>query len=153
MSDANIFWSHNFVMGRWMMFGEVVGQVFDALLPVNFKLLLCHAIAEPVESHIPGFGATLAHVGSGELKSSRVISFDGCWWLGMIECDEGVAEWNCSLAIVEDAERLRLGSGCNNWLDAGTLSEDRAIVGRVVMGAEVEMPSDTAACIGEHKVG
>ena len=42
-----------------MVFGEIVSVVLLSSLPVDFELALSHAIADPVETHVDCFGASL----------------------------------------------------------------------------------------------
>ena len=102
VSCANVFRSHDFVMGWRMMFGEVVGQVFYSLFPIYSELFLCHAIPEPVESHIPGFGSVLLHVCCSKLEGGGIVGLHWRWRLRMVEGYKGVTDGHSSLAVVED---------------------------------------------------
>ena len=48
--------SHNTVMGRRVVLGEVVTEVSAAGFPINEKLALTGAVLDPIEAHIDGFG-------------------------------------------------------------------------------------------------
>ena len=41
------------------MLGKIIGEVIGAFFPVNSELILADAIADPIESHVDGFGAAL----------------------------------------------------------------------------------------------
>ena len=47
--------SHNTVMGRRVVFGEIVTEVSAAGFPINEKLTLPGAVLDPIEAHIHGF--------------------------------------------------------------------------------------------------
>ena len=40
------------MMGRWMVFGEVVGLVEDPFFPEDVELALAHTVANPIEAHV-----------------------------------------------------------------------------------------------------
>jgi hypothetical protein len=55
-----IFGSHNFVMGGWVVFGDIVCKILVAWVPmIDLKLFLLNSVFEPVETHVKGFGAFL----------------------------------------------------------------------------------------------
>ena len=48
--------SHDTVMGRIGVLGEIVTEVSAAGFPINEKLALPGAVLDPIEAHIDGFG-------------------------------------------------------------------------------------------------
>ena len=48
--------SHNAVMGRRVVLGEIVTEVSAAGFPINEKLTLPGAVLYPIEAYIDGFG-------------------------------------------------------------------------------------------------
>ena len=47
-------------MVRWgVMFGKIICKIISPTSPVHYKLILFDPIAEPVESQVDGFGASL----------------------------------------------------------------------------------------------
>ena len=48
------------VFGREVL-GELIVKVFSSILLVQAELILLDAAAHPVETHVKGFGALLAH--------------------------------------------------------------------------------------------
>ena len=48
--------SHNMVMGRRVVLGELVTKVSAARFPINEKMALPSAVLDPIEAHIGGFG-------------------------------------------------------------------------------------------------
>ena len=53
--------SHNTVMGRRVVLGEIVTEVSAAGFPINEKLALPGAVLDPIEAHIYGFGSFLIY--------------------------------------------------------------------------------------------
>ena len=52
--------SHNTVIGRRVVLGEVVTEFSAAGFPINEKLALLSAFLDPIEAHIDGFGSFFA---------------------------------------------------------------------------------------------
>ena len=51
--------SHELVMPRRMVFGEVIGHVEFAFAPEELEVFLIDSISEPVKTHVEGFGELL----------------------------------------------------------------------------------------------
>ena len=64
------------MMYRCMVFGEIVGQIDAAFAPIYEKLVLSDAIANPVKTHINGFGSALFHGIVGD--TTRGSGVGGC---------------------------------------------------------------------------
>ena len=47
------------VVGGWVVLGRVVAVVECTRLPVNSELALSYSVADQIEAHIHGFGASL----------------------------------------------------------------------------------------------
>ena len=60
--------AHELVMPWWVMFGEIIGHVEFPFSPDDLEMCLCHAVVEPVETHVEGFG---------ELRTDRRIEDTG----------------------------------------------------------------------------
>ena len=48
--------SHNTVMGRRVVLGEVVTKISSAMFPINERLALPGTFLDPIEVHVGGFG-------------------------------------------------------------------------------------------------
>ena len=70
------------VLGR-VVLGEIVTKVSTAWGPIEVVLALFDSILKPVESHVNGFGAALLDSVSENAMGNRVVSLEGCGWLGM----------------------------------------------------------------------
>ena len=46
--------SHGFVMGRRMVFGEVVSQIGRSFTPLDAEHALLDSVTDPIESHVNG---------------------------------------------------------------------------------------------------
>jgi hypothetical protein len=66
------------MMGRWMVLGEVVGLIGLAGLPVVDEVALVNLVADPVETHVHGFGAAFLDRVFGNAFSAFVVGLDGC---------------------------------------------------------------------------
>ena len=71
------------MMRRCMVFGEIVSQVDATTTPINEKLTLTNAIANPIKTHVDGFGAALFDGVVGEVTGGAVICLNGCGGLRM----------------------------------------------------------------------
>ena len=98
------------------MLGVIVGVVVATLVPEDFNLRMEGFISQPVETHIPGFGAFAFHVGMDKVVGSGIVSFHRCWYLWMTKIREGLAEMNDILCIVEQGSCFSFGGGGNNVL-------------------------------------
>ena len=93
--------THALVMGWGMMLGDVVGHVFGPGGPENGKLALADAIAEPVETHVDGFGAALFNCVVEDAFGTFIVRLDGGGRLGVAELNEGLTDGTAVLAAEE----------------------------------------------------
>ena len=61
------------MMAGRMMFGEIISKVDGTFAPVNEKLTLTDTIANPVESHVDCFGATLFDSIVGDAACGAIV--------------------------------------------------------------------------------
>ena len=101
MGDFEIHRAHCAMMARRMVLGMIVAEVLLARSPVDKKLSLSDAIANPVETHIHGFGAFLLDCVVGKSRRRGVVGLHGCGWLRVSKFGEGDADGYGFLAIVE----------------------------------------------------
>ena len=73
--------SHDTVMGRRVVLGEIVTKVSAAGFPINEKLTLPGAVLDPIELHIDGFGSFFLYGAICETFRGRVVDADWSWWL------------------------------------------------------------------------
>ena len=59
MEFKKISGTHETVMGRRMVFGEVIGQIVFSTGPVDEEFAFADTIFDPVKTHVDGFGAPL----------------------------------------------------------------------------------------------
>jgi hypothetical protein len=64
-------------MGRWVVFGEVVGTVEFAGRPIEVELSLRHAVLEPVVAHVEGLGSFHANRCMEDAVSSGIVGLNG----------------------------------------------------------------------------
>ena len=73
--------SHNTVMGRRVVLGELVTEVSASGFLINEKLVLPGAVLDPIEAHIDGFGYFLFDCAVCKAFRGRVVDADWSWWL------------------------------------------------------------------------
>ena len=65
--------THETVVPRRMMLGEIVGHVGRTLAPDETELFLIDAIVDPIKTHIKGFRKFLSHRSVQDARGSRII--------------------------------------------------------------------------------
>ena len=103
--------SHDTVMGRRVVLGEIVTDVSAAEFPINEKLTLPGAVLDPIEAHIDGFGSFLLYGAICETFRGRVVNADWCWGLWVPEFLEGSAYRHGLLAVVKSGTDFCLSGG------------------------------------------
>ena len=73
--------SHDMVMVRRVVLGEIVTKVSVAGFPINKKLTLPGAVLDSIEAHIDGFGSFLLYDAICETFRGRFVDADWSWWL------------------------------------------------------------------------
>ena len=73
------------------MFCKIVSNVLASRGPVDSKLALVHAVADPIEAHVNRFRADLFHSPVHNSAGGRVIGFDGRSRLWMAHFGERLA--------------------------------------------------------------
>ena len=66
-----------------MVFAEIIGAIVFALAPIDVKLALADAIADPVEAHVHGLRSFLFNVVVGDASGCTVVGLDGSRGLRM----------------------------------------------------------------------
>jgi len=56
-----------------MVFGEVIGTIGATRVPKNVELALADPVADPIKSHVDGFGPLLFHGVIGNAAGSAVV--------------------------------------------------------------------------------
>jgi hypothetical protein len=69
--------SNLLMMGRRVVFAEIIGAVEAALLPIDVKVALADAVTNPVKSHVNCFRMFLFDGVVGNTGSSTVVSLNG----------------------------------------------------------------------------
>jgi hypothetical protein len=101
-----------------MMFGEIVGKVGAAWLPVHMEMALTDTVPHPIEAHVFGFGASLFDRVVDDSVSTGIVDF----WIGVGGCGQfisssvtrrGQASWALwkhapTLTLVAEARTLRM---------------------------------------------
>ena len=99
------------------MFGELIGNIFSSLMPVEAKLFLFEVTSHQVEAHVKCFGEFLAHVAGEYSVRGCIVSLDWSGWLRMDHFNQGRAYGNRLLAVEEDLTGSSLSGGCRDGAD------------------------------------
>ena len=73
------------------------------------ELVLFYAVAEPVETHVDGFGLILSDGGVDNAVGSAVISLDGSWRLWMTKFCERDSHWYGQLGVHVECSNFCFG--------------------------------------------
>ena len=115
--------SHNTVMGRGVVLGEIVTEVSSIIE----KLALPGAVLDPIEAHIDGFGSFLLYSAVFETFRGRVVDADWSWWLRVPEFLEGSAYWQGLLDIVKSGTDFGFRGGRHHVVEDLGDGMDRVI--------------------------
>ena len=124
--------------------------------PEDMELFLVHAVLDPVEAHVDGFGSYLFAGAVSNSDCGGIVYLDRCGWLWMahfVECD---AEGYGFFAVVKEGSHFRFCCGRHDIADDlgdGENGSIRRWVGTVWCGTKVEMATYTTACFGLGEVG
>jgi hypothetical protein len=127
--------AHGLVVGRRVMLGEVVTEVFTAGFPVDEEMVLTDAVADPIEVHIHGAGSALADGRIDYAIGSGIVGLDGRRWLGVAHLIEsGTENFGC-LAVDVECPNFGLSGQCHEIVQDAAFGMDAAIVGLLVLGS------------------
>ena len=110
------------MMGRWVMFSEIISFVQNASSPINVELALADAVANPIKAHVECFGSFLFDRVVGDSRGGTVVGLNGSGRLGMTKFFETHADRACFFAVVEEGSKLSFGGTGNDF--AQDLAED-----------------------------
>ena len=103
------------MMGCRVMFGEVVGLVEAAFLPIDVKLSLANAVADPIKAHVNCLGSLLFDGVIGNACGSAIVHLDGHWGLQMVQFNESCLEGVGFFAVVEEGSKFSLRGAGNDF--------------------------------------
>ena len=103
--------SHDDVVARWVVLGEIVGQIEFSLLPVDSKLALLDLVLDPIESYVHGLGPLNFGTAIGKPIGGGVVVGNACeCGLFPSQFEEDLSDVHRLLAIVEQGSNF--GFGC-----------------------------------------
>jgi hypothetical protein len=114
-------------MRSGMMFSKIIGLVKSAGFPIDMELALADTVANPVETHIDGFGALLFDSIVGNASGGAVVCYNGCGRLGMAEFFQADSKGACIFAIVEKGGKLSFGGAGDDFTEDLTENINGAI--------------------------
>ena len=111
MQERKVNLAHFQVVGGWVMFSEEIGKVFEARSPVDQEMSLTDAVADPMETHVHGFGAMSLDGIVDDANCGGVVSLAGCGSLRVIHFNEGGTHGDAVPAVDEKASNFGFGGG------------------------------------------
>ena len=129
-----------------------------AFVPINLNFFVRTPIAEPIETHIPSFGAFLLDVGVNKRVGSGVVCFEQGGRLGVIKGLECVADDNGYLAVSKQPSSFCFHSRSNHIADCFLFHVDWSVAWWGEFGsvrdtiAQVEMVSKATPGTWEDKI-
>ena len=105
------------MMGCRVMFSKIISFVQNALLPINVKLALANAVANPVKAHVDGFGSFLFDRVIGDSRSGTVVSLQRGGRLGMTKFFKTYTNRASFFAVVEKGCKLCFGGTGNDFTE------------------------------------
>jgi hypothetical protein len=93
-------------MRRGKMLSKIISAIFDAIFPVHNELAKFDPVANPVGTHVKGFGASLPDCIVDDTLSTRIVRLDPCCQLGMSNFIKSSAEHAGILAIAKQGADL-----------------------------------------------
>lgn len=112
------------------MLRKIIGEIVCAFAPVDQEMALAHPVADPVKTHIHGFGATLFDGVVCDTGGAGIVGLDGGCRLWMSHVAEGVAEHGGLFSIEEEGTKFGLGGRGEDGGHDGGVDVDGAVVGR-----------------------
>ena len=146
----------------WMMFGDIISFVVESFFPMDVKLALALTIAEPVKTHVHGFGAFLLDVVVHDASGDFVVELNRSGTLAMSEFFQCGAHGDEVLAVEEASTGFGFLCRGHDGVDDFAEDVDGAIRGGFGVGcfygkrgfvAEVMEASGARACLGFAQVG
>jgi hypothetical protein len=116
------------MMGCGMVIGKVVGEIVFTGTPMNYKLALLDSVADPVKSHVNGFGATLFDCLIGDASGACIVGLDGCGSLRMSHFLKCNTERDTVASVLEDGAEFCFGGVCHDVSHDGADGVDGAVI-------------------------
>jgi hypothetical protein len=135
-----------FVMGWWMVFCEVVGQVGGSGGPVDDKLFFVHMVLDTEKVHVNGTGALLFYGIIGNAIGGGVVGLERGTRLGPTKFLQSVVKDDTFCGVDKDGANFSLRGGADDLFEDASGIEDGTI-GNIRLGrgvAEVKVASSTA---------
>jgi len=112
---------------RRMMLCEIVCEVVGTAPPEDVKFTIADVIADPIKSHIHGFGALLLDGAVGNAKSARIVGLNGSRLLWITKIHQSGAVHACIFGIVEGGPQFSFGSGGHYGVQDGSVDVERPV--------------------------
>jgi hypothetical protein len=110
------------------MLGKTVGEIVFTSTPMNYELALLDSVADPVKSHVYGFGPTLFDCSVGDASGACIVGLDGCCSLRMAHFFKCNAERDTVMSVLEYGAKFCFGGGCHDAMHDGANGLDGAVV-------------------------
>lgn len=149
--SCKVGWADVLVMGRRVMFGEIIREVGASGFPADVVVFLDNAVAYPVIAHVDCAGSLAPDGVVHDTIGSGVVGGDGGGVLGVAHFGKGGSDNLAFFGVNKEGTDFSFRGGRGDvFEDAGGV-EDGAVVARG-FASEVEMAAGAAAGIGFVKV-
>ena len=129
LGDLEVSGADQAMMGRGMVLGKVISEVFGARTPVHNVVSLADTILYPIKAHVHGFVLALASGPVGDAGCARVVSLDRSGALLAAHFFQGNAQGGGVFVIVKKAGEFSLGGGGHDILEDDADGMEGTIVG------------------------
>jgi hypothetical protein len=130
MKFKQVACAHQFVMGRGMVLGKVVSEIFFTSTPMNDEVALLDSIADPVKAHVNCFGSALFDCFVGNASGAGTVGLDWCGSLRMVHFLKCNAERETVASVVEYGAEFCFSGGRHDVPHDGANSVNGAVVCR-----------------------
>ena len=129
------------------MFGEVIGAIEFAFAPDNVELALADSVANPVKTHVHGFGALLFDGIVGDASGGAVVGDDDGRWLLVAEFLKTSTDGTGFLGIVEEASKFGFGGGRDDFAENLARDMNGAVDFGTRVGGSGRIREKVEACV------
>ena len=138
----------------WEWLREEISEVVGALAPCDGELTLTDAVADPMKTHVDGFGAVEFDAIIGHADGAGVVAEDVRGGLWVAESDGDCSEPGANASEHIQAGVLTLSNRSDNDVKNAAVDVDGAVdVGRFVGVAKVGDAAGDASGAGTRQVG
>ena len=143
------FFSNFDMMSGRVVFCPIVSKICFARMPKKFELLLAFPVAEPVETHVHGFGTFWLYLTVNDGIRHGIVSLDWGGRLFMPHLFQNYANVNCFARHDIQCSQLGFVGGRHDMFDdVGDIQNGAIVSWNLFIKREKEVATGAAACLG-----